>query len=72
MSKIDDFLEEALRNRAPTELEDLLEFYVLCARSRGDSEKTISQTRTVVNLLKGYLKEHGLSTNALSLVRLIT
>ena len=64
MSKIEDFLEEALRKRAPTELEDLLEFYVLCAQSRGDSEKTISQTRTVVNLLKGYLEQHGLSTNA--------
>jgi len=64
MSKIEDFLEEALRKRAPTKLEDLLEFYVLCAQSRGDSEKTISQTRTVVNLLKGYLEEHELSTNA--------
>ena len=67
MSKIDDFLEEALRKRSPTGIEDLLEFYVLCARSRGDSEKTISQTRTVVNLLKGYLEEHGLPTNALQI-----
>jgi integrase/recombinase XerD len=67
MSKIDDFLEEALRKRAPTELEDLLEFYVLCARARGDSEKTIEQTRTVLNLLKGYLEKQGLSTNALQI-----
>ena len=63
MSKIDDSLEEALRKRAPTELDDLLEFYVLCARARGDSEKTIAQTRTVVNLLKEYLGKQGLSTN---------
>lgn len=63
MSKIDDFLEEALRKRAPTELDDLLEFYVLCAQARGDSEKTIAQTRTVVNLLKEYLEKQGLPTN---------
>ena len=63
MSKIDNFLEDALRKRAPTELEDLLEFYVLCAQSRGDSEKTIGQTRTVVNLLKEYLGNQRLSTN---------
>lgn len=64
MSKIEDFLEEVLQKRAPTELEDLLEFYVLCAQSRGDSEKTISQTRTVVHLVKGYLEAQGLPTNA--------
>jgi len=67
MSKIEGFLEEALRKRAPTELEDLLEFYALCARSRGDSEKTVNQTKTAVNLLKSYLKEHELSTNALQI-----
>lgn len=67
MSEIDAFLEEALRKRAPTRLDDLLEFYILSARARGDSEKTINQTRTVIDLLKGYLQSQGLSTNALEI-----
>lgn len=67
MSKLDNFLEEILRKRALTELDDLLEYYLLFARARGDSEKTIGQTKTAVNLLKEYLQSQGLSTNALEI-----
>ena len=67
MSKIDDFLEEALQKRAPIDLDELLDFYVLYAQFRGDSRKTISQTRAVINLLKEYLEEQGLSTNTSSI-----
>ncbi|MFQ6122236.1 MAG: tyrosine recombinase XerC, partial [Dehalococcoidales bacterium] len=67
MSDIDDFLEQALKKKAPTELGDLLEFYTLSARARGDSEKTIGQTATAINLLCAYLARHGLSTNAVDI-----
>ena len=64
MSNVDDFLQEVLRKKAPTELDDLLEFYALCARAKGNSEKTIAHTTTVIKLLSDYLNNQGLPTDA--------
>ena len=67
MSHVDDLLQEVLRKKAQTELDDLLEFYTLCARARGNSEKTIAHTTTVIRLLSDYLSNQRLPTNALEI-----
>ena len=64
MDSVDGFLREVLRKKAPTELGELLEFYTLCARAKGHSDKTITHTATVVRMLSDYLNSQGLPTDA--------
>ena len=61
----DRFADKALNNRQVTHLDSLIEFYQLCARADGNSEKTILLTTTALRLLTNYLRENGLSTDAL-------
>jgi len=62
--EVDKFLREVIEKRNNAELDNLIEYEVLCGQAEGKSQKTIDLTAMAVSKLKRFLRENGLPTDA--------
>ena len=60
----DNFLQEVVRRRHGTELDDLIQYEAFCGQAEGKSHKTIDLTALALNKLKKFLQENHLPTDA--------